>query len=54
MAGETNKPAPEQNPSKGGSYVRQPDGALQLKESTQPAKPALSPEPKPSAPATKE
>lgn len=55
MAGETNTPAPsEKNPTRGGSYIRKADGSLQLKEATQPATPALSPQPKPSAPGSKE
>jgi hypothetical protein len=38
------KDTPEQNPQKGGSYTRQPDGSLQLDHATQPAQPALNTE----------
>jgi hypothetical protein len=45
MSRET-KPTPqEQNPQRGGSYIRQADGSLELVEATKPAKPDLNREP---------
>lgn len=46
MYKEATMPPIEQRPAKGGSYVRHPDGSLELVDATKPAEPQLATEPK--------